>query len=686
MAVIPTRINSSGTFLVNGDFDEVTFNTVNPVIKNAFVYTESFNAGGWALANISITQSATTAPNGTLTATKFIDTVSSNHYILLDTSITAGTRYVQSVFVKSAEITFFHLSPSSGFTTTDNWVNFDLTAGTYSIQGLNTLGATAGIIDAGNGWWRCWMSLTAQSTTLGRIAFGPTSSLTAARLGAYTGNGINGLYVWGAQIEVGSIPTIYQGITAAETLVTPTFANKTTTSTYYVTGNFDEVTYNSTTPVIKNLISYSQDFTQWSKNTAPNDYTVVSDSELAPDVTQTADLIIKSTGVGSSSIVYKLFSGIPNTEYCGSIYVKAGGYSKVSVRFGNTAFANQNIGGNFDLVTGTVNSILNGSTVTINSAENGWWRISITATSDNDGGNYVFAWVPLDDAYNANFTGNGTSGVYAWGAQVEIGSTATIYQGIAATNTLVNPGFAKRETSDGSLYVTDKFDEVTGMITTDGLAGYWDIGKLESYVPGNTNLTDISGGTKNGTPSGSVTYSSANGGYLSFSGAAFYDCPLGFVYTTTPLVDRTIAAWYRCTSSSAQNQGIIVLFNGNDNTQFEINLIPAGTSISVSNNQSAGTAGVAVSLNTWYYVVGTESHSGGIRTLNLYLNGSLVATRSDSLAAYSYTADRVRLGCQKSGFPRTLLGDISNAQFYTKALSAAEVTNNFEALRDRFGI
>ena len=265
-------------------------------------------------------------------------------------------------------------------------------------------------------------------------------------------------------------------------------------------------------------------------------------------------------------------------------------------------------------------------------------------------------------------------------------TTATQFAAQFDEVSIYGSAVAKRETSTGTLLVSNGFNEVTGMISTNELSGYWDAGKSESYVSGRATLVDISGNTKNGTPTGSVTYSSANGGYLSFSGVAFYDCPLGFTYATTPLVERTIAAWYRCTSTSTQNQGIIAVFNGSDNTQFEINLVPAGTSISVANNQGTGTTGVAVSLNTWYYVAGTESHSGGISTLNLYLNGALVATRSFSLSAYTYDANRVRLGCQKDGIPRTLLGDISNAQFYTKALSAAEVTNNFEALRDRFGI
>jgi hypothetical protein len=41
--------------------------------------------------------------------------------------------------------------------------------------------------------------------------------------------------------------------------------------------------------------------------------------------------------------------------------------------------------------------------------------------------------------------------------------SATIYQGIAATNTLITPNFVKREDSNGSIYVTGTFDEVTGI-------------------------------------------------------------------------------------------------------------------------------------------------------------------------------------------------------------------------------
>jgi hypothetical protein len=61
------------------------------------------------------------------------------------------------------------------------------------------------------------------------------------------------------------------------------------------------------------------------------------------------------------------------------------------------------------------------------------------------------------------YNGDGVSGVFLWGGQLEQNSTLTIYQGIAAANILVTPEFAKREASDGTVYVTGSFDEVTGI-------------------------------------------------------------------------------------------------------------------------------------------------------------------------------------------------------------------------------
>ena len=221
----------------------------------------------------------------------------------------------------------------------------------------------------------------------------------------------------------------------------------------------------------------------------------------------------------------------------------------------------------------------------------------------------------------------------------------------------------------------------------DSLVLHLDAANINSYPGTGTVWKNINGTVADGNGTGSITYSTSNSGYFHIDGGVtYFDCLLGFTYNTTTMVNRTISAWYRCTAASAQIQGIIVIFDGAQNTQFEVTLSPAGTTIDTKNNQTTGTSGVAVALNTWYNVAATESHSGGITTLNLYLNGVLASTTSNSEVPYSYTANRVRLGCQKSGFPRTLRGDISNAHFYTRALTAAEVRQNFISTKRRFNL
>ena len=245
------------------------------------------------------------------------------------------------------------------------------------------------------------------------------------------------------------------------TSITPSTFRTTSTTVYATT--FDEVTYSVTNPTIINKMAYSQNLTQWSKNASPNDYTATANATTAPDRSNTGNFLLKPALRGSSTAFKSFTGGAINTAYCGSIYLKSGGYTKASVYFDGSAFAADS-GGNFDLTAGTVTSVVGGSTCTITDAGNGWWRITVTGTTDADGGNYLLAFNPLNDAGSSVFTGDGTSGIYMWGAQVELGSTATIYQGIAATGVLVTPIFAIRLTLGGTQYVTGIFDEVTGAI------------------------------------------------------------------------------------------------------------------------------------------------------------------------------------------------------------------------------
>jgi len=102
------------------------------------------------------------------------------------------------------------LSNTSGYAVCDG---FDLSTGTI-VQAVGTslfTSASASITDAGNGWYRCVITATPNDTSaltcVLRLHNGTSSS--------YNGDGVSGLYIWGAQIEAGAFPTSYIPTTTA---------------------------------------------------------------------------------------------------------------------------------------------------------------------------------------------------------------------------------------------------------------------------------------------------------------------------------------------------------------------------------------------------------------------------------------------------------------------------------------
>ena len=213
-------------------------------------------------------------------------------------------------------------------------------------------------------------------------------------------------------------------------------------------------------------------------------------------------------------------------------------------------------------------------------------------------------------------------------------------------------------------------------VVTDGLVLALDAADRNSYPGSGTAWTDLSGRGNNGTLVNGVGYNSANFGSLSFDGSNDY------VSGSIPTLNNwSMCLWYLSTDITSQS--VFYPFSGTTGANglgfggtFDVNTNNRWYFFDGTNN-SFSNSNTAVTTNVWYYLVVTKSST----TYNLYTNGSLsLNTTGADLSLTQYN-----LGRRGDGFWYTK-GNIAQASLYNRALSAAEVSQNYNALRSRFGI
>jgi len=192
---------------------------------------------------------------------------------------------------------------------------------------------------------------------------------------------------------------------------------------------------------------------------------------------------------------------------------------------------------------------------------------------------------------------------------------------------------------------------------------------------------DMSGNNNNGTLVNGPTFNSGNGGSIVFDGTDDYvDCGNASSVNLTSAI--TTSAWIK--KPHATNYQAII-DKGRDNFgawSFALNetTTPAATwHVRISGVNRIINANTNYGNNIWTFITGTFDGT----TLSIYQNGVL-----SNSANYSGTigtnAISVRVGATNDGL--YFNGNIANAQIYNRALSATEVTQNFNATRGRFGI
>ena len=208
------------------DFDPITGACKGLLIEeqrtNLLTYSDQFDNAAWVKTRASITANAAIAPDGTLTADKLVEDItgSSTHALAVGITLATNTAATASVYVKAAEKTYVGLRITADGTN-HVFCGFNLStgvAGTPENAG-NGSGATGSIVSVGGGWYRCSLSgihsTTASNPTINVYIGSNGTSLIGGNF-AYTGDGTSGIYIWGAQAEVGSFPTSYIKTEAAQ--------------------------------------------------------------------------------------------------------------------------------------------------------------------------------------------------------------------------------------------------------------------------------------------------------------------------------------------------------------------------------------------------------------------------------------------------------------------------------------
>jgi hypothetical protein len=472
---------------------------------------------------------------------------------------------------------------------------------------------------------------------------------------------------------------------------------RTTTNTVYAR-LLDEVTYNTSSGVVKNLLSWSEYFKAWEVgdqsgwfyNLTPNQVTFDVIAGPAPN-TLAGKLIDMPAALGSQ--IHRIYTNsAPFTSgvtYTLSIYAQAAERTKFMM-FHEETLGRVGIDVDLSSVTATAS---NGSpaNIFITSAGNGWYRAGFTFTATQTGNTVVTIVRMRNAASAATYIGDGSSGIYVWGVQLEESSSATSYQGngirtstvFGTKATPLSPGFAKREASDGSQYITGSFDEVTGAPIIDSSVVLWlDPAQPTSYPGTGTTWIDLSTSNNTGTLTSASTFDRIEGaGSFNFAITNYATLATNLV----PSGSRTIVIAFKTTDITTR-AGIIstrdgaggwfVCLNraGGGNFTYSLNNVAANNDLQATN--------AITQTNTWYIAIITHDDVSDVG--KIYINGNLIvtATMGEILPISSLTSYVGREINSGNNFP----GWIGSVIVYNRALTEDEATQNFNALRRRYGI
>jgi len=419
--------------------------------SNLLKYSEDFTKWGYynasGLGGKTVISNLTSSPIGSFTADKITNTVS----ILQDLAfVDSSDTYTYSIYVHSAsQPSRGNINPSFWFQNADTsqriscGVVFNHQNGQYvSTGGTNPdLIKSYKSINVGNGWYRYIVTFqdifTTPKSLRCEIYFNNSSDLT--------GN----IIVWGAQLERGSGASPYIRTTSS-----PVISD--------VTREFISLDYAEPSlglPNKINLFKYSQQFDNsiWNVVDGSNRQGIIQTTSVSDPFNSGSfayKLVEQAASVGSA--VHEALQIVPlgqNQTYTLSVYAKAAERNQIALFYNSYGAVVYNLATQNVSIQPTYGVYRGSPSGTITSVGNGWYRCTYTCNTSANNPFDVGIGVTnsLNDTY-FKYVGNGSSGIYIWGAQLEVGSSATDYIYSGPTNGISFVGPFNSTTLTNTLY------------------------------------------------------------------------------------------------------------------------------------------------------------------------------------------------------------------------------------------
>jgi hypothetical protein len=395
--------------------------TVAKAEENLLLQSQSFaTTSAWTATanNTVVTANTAVAPDGTTTASTITENTATSYHAVQSANIVVNSATTVSAFLKTNTAQFAYLAFWDGSTYVTAVA--DLTNGTITSTS-GTPSATS-ITSVGNSWYRVTVTKTINTTTGVQIGLSDSGTPTfSTGRPSYTGDGARSIFAWGAQLEQRSSVTAYTATTTAP--ITNYIPALQTAASGVARFEHNPITGESLGLEIEeqrtNVFVRSEEFqTTW----ANTGVSVTTNTIVSPDGNLTGDKVVESTATSAHQVTQNI-TATSGVTYTATLYAKKAEIDVITTDFAGVLLGTYNLStGVATLGAGSANTTA--VSVSMVNVGNGWYRcVSVwtragaTATSD-----FRFSL-----RQSTSYTGDGYSGIYIWGAQLEAGAFATSY-------------------------------------------------------------------------------------------------------------------------------------------------------------------------------------------------------------------------------------------------------------------